>query len=472
MRRGAIAAIVAAAGLLATACQDLTVPNYNSPTPGTIANDPSAIQFATTGILVQDRSDYELFISDAGIFGRESFDYFPTDARSHVHYVAQNPLDPAGFASGGWNGRYRNLRNIHNFISAVDASAVLSDQQKAAARGFAKTFAALTYYYLVTTRHDLGIPVEIKDDPKETAPFVSRDSAWNYLAALNEEAGAELEAAGGVAFPFSLPAGFSLDGDFTSPAAFLKVNRGLQARYDAVRASLGNPACGPNGATCYQNAIIALNESYLSLSASELYAGPYHIYSLESGDAVNNLNADAYPDYLAHPSILTDAPADDERIVAKIRTLDSPRGPSGGAANGIQTTIGFQMYPAITSPTPIVRNEELILLRAEARWFTGDKLGAISDLTWIANNSGGKALSTTLTVASTDDEFITELLYQRRLSLLWEGFRWADVRRFGKLNTLPLDLPSHFLQMQQPIPKAECDFRAGLSAELHCPAQS
>lgn len=472
MRRGVTAALVAAGLVGLAACKDLTVPNYNSPTPGSVGADPSALQLAVTGILVQDRADYELFVSDAGIFGRESYDYFPTDARSHTHYVAQNPIDPAGFASGGWAGRYRNLRNIFNFLGAVDASGAINDQEKAAARGFAKTFQALTLYYLVTTRHDLGIVVEVTGDPKVAQPFVSRDAAWDYLVAKSDEAAADLAAAGGEDFPFSLPAGFSLEGDFSTPATFLEFNRALHARYEVVRASLDNPACGAGGATCYQRALDALDESFISLSASALNEGVYHIYSLESGDIVNNLNADAYPDYLAHPSIETDVNTADARYVAKIRPLDAPRGPSGGAVNGIQTDIGFQIYPDLTSPTPIIRNEELILLRAEARWFTGDKVGAIADLLWIAQNSGGVAgLSTALTVASTDEQFIDELLYQRRLSLLWEGHRWADYRRFGRLADLPLDLPGHWVAPQQPIPKAECDYRANLDAALQCPAQ-
>ena len=55
-----------------------------------------------------------------------------------------------------------------------------------------------------------------------------------------------------------------------------------------------------------------------------------------------------------------------------------------------------------------------------------------------------------------DNDFITELLLQRRYSLLWEGHRWVDVRRFGRIATLPLDAPTHFRQVQQPVPQAEC----------------
>jgi hypothetical protein len=59
---------------------------------------------------------------------------------------------------------------------------------------------------------------------------------------------------------------------------------------------------------------------------------------------------------------------------------------------------------------------------------------------------------------------------QRRYSLLWEGHRWVDLRRFGRIATLPLDAPGHFRQIQQPVPQAECLQRVGLSGALACPA--
>ena len=54
---------------------------------------------------------------------------------------------------------------------------------------------------------------------------------------------------------------------------------------------------------------------------------------------------------------------------------------------------------------------------------------------------------------------LDDLLYEREMSLLMEGFRWIDARRFGRLDTLPLDLPTHFVAKVVPIPKAECDAR-------------
>jgi hypothetical protein len=46
--------------------------------------------------------------------------------------------------------------------------------------------------------------------------------------------------------------------------------------------------------------------------------------------------------------------------------------------------------------------------------------------------------------------------------LLLEGHRWVDVRRFNRLGTLPVDVPSRqFIATRQPVPIAECLARVG-----------
>ena len=117
---------------------------------------------------------------------------------------------------------------------------------------------------------------------------------------------------------------------------------------------------------------------------------------------------------------------------------------------------GFCAMSSATSPLAIIRNEELILIRAEARWFTGNKQGALDDINFVRVNSGGLA-PTTLTTASTDDQFVTELLYNRRYSLFFEfGHRWWDARRFNRLATLDKALPTHKIFPYVPYPADEC----------------
>jgi len=457
---------LAAATLLGACSDDLTIPNFNSPTPDSEAG--ADLQLAASGILGQDRASYAGYMNNFGILGREIYNYFPTDARSHTHFF-QNPLDPSGFATGNWTGPYLNLRNLFNLRATITA-APISDAQKSAANGFAGTYEAYTLLMVTAQRHDYGAIVDIVEDPRAPQPFVSRDSVQNWIANKLDEAHGQLTAAG-AAFPFVLHSGFTGHGNFADPANFAKYNRALKARISVWRAALGNPACGAGGATCYQDALTALTGSFID-PTGDLGVGVYNVYSAESGDLRNGLNATVDPDKLAHPSLTADAPrkADssiDDRYTAKIRTLETSRGPTGGAGNGIPTDIGFKMFSTPTTQTPIIRNEELILIRAEARYFTGDAPGALADINTIRTRSGGLAARGAFANA---DDFVTELLLQRRMSLLWEGHRWVDVRRFGRLATLPKDLPTFAIHGQQPIPSAECDVRRGLEGNLQCPA--
>jgi starch-binding outer membrane protein, SusD/RagB family len=458
-----------AASLGVASCSEPTVGNYNSPTVEAAGKDPSSLQLQATGLLSQQRAPITGMTSDFGIFGRESFNYFPTDGRSHTHYVfGPGPLDYSGFAAGGgvWNAAYNNKRNIINFLAGV-AAAPITQAQKDASQGFAKTLDALGLLYVIASRDTVGAITTIDDDPKILSPFVSRDSVYRFISAQLDEADADLAAAGTGTFPFALTAGFA---GFSTPATFRQFNRAIAARALAYRGSLaqfGVPAGAPCTPTpCYAQALTALAGSFLSTAAgtaAALSAGPFHTYSTSSGDAQNTLFFSTTSDIVAHPSTRTDAALQaggsrDARLLAKVDTLTPEKQPNAGPTSGISSTLRFKFYPDRNAGIRIIRNEELILLRAEARWFTGDKTNALVDLNFVRTNSGGLPAST-LTIAATDAQFIDALLYERRYSLLFEGHRWVDHRRFNRLSQLPLDQPNHWVAKVQPVTQAECLIR-------------
>jgi hypothetical protein len=284
---------------------------------------------------------------------------------------------------------------------------------------------------------------------------VSRDSAYKFgLALLNE--GATDLAAGGAAFPFNLPGGFS---PFSTPANFLKLNRAFAARYGVYYATLGG------GAAAFNAALTAVNASFINSAAgADLKVGAYHNFSSSAGDALNPISTPTAPDQVAHPSIVTDAQTNgavvDLRVAAKTRTIP-PKVPPG--ASGIPSTVGWSLYPTNTTAIPIIRNEELILLRAEANIGLNNLAAALTDINFVRVNSGGLA---PLGAFADANAAITAVLYEKRYSLLWEGSRWVDVRRYGRLATLPLDLPTHFRIKVQPVPQAECLYRGTLDAAL------
>ncbi|GAB3820658.1 hypothetical protein GCM10028895_21300 [Pontibacter rugosus] len=104
-----------------------------------------------------------------------------------------------------------------------------------------------------------------------------------------------------------------------------------------------------------------------------------------------------------------------------------------------------------TDPVSIIRNEELILIYAEANIQTGDLGEAVRALNVIRTGNGLQ----TYTGPVTREALINEMLYQRRYSLFFEGHRWVDLRRYNRLNELPIDRAGDDVWVSFPIPFAE-----------------
>ncbi len=469
----------AALAVVAASCKqsDIDITNPNSALAGAVATDPTALQLLATGLLIDQRGTRQGQITNTGTLGREMYTYTPNEGRNTTNYLigivvaGQQKLDPAGFATGSWSPQYGTLRDIFNFKNTIGASTALSTAQKSAAIGFAETIEAQMLLELLQTRDTLGVIVEIKDNPFELLPFVSRDSGYKYVLNTLDDAAAKL-AAGGAAFPFNLTPGYGAGvagANFTTPTGFGLFNRALKARAAANYATAGG------GATAWQATLTALSASFLNAGATTragFDVGPYETYA-PSPDTPNGLTQATNTTLYAHASFQTDVQlkangSPDDRYTAKIRTGLPPRqGPvTGDGPTSATSTFGFSIWPTTSSAIPIIRNEELILLRAEARLATGDKAGAIADLNIVRQNSGGLPAST-LTPASPDDAILTGILYEKRYSLMMEGHRWVDMRRYNKLNLLPLDITSgpnkNFVARVMPVPQAECLNRLTLS---------
>ena len=444
------------AAVAACSADRLVIPNYNAPTTEGVSKDPSGVQLLASGLLANERNQLAGMNQDFGIFGREVYNYFATDGRFISNYLTGIPgpqrLDPNGFASGRWFGRYQNMRDAVQIIQISDASA-LSAAQKAGVAGFAKTLRALDLLYVIISRDTLGAPVDIPDDPNSPAPFVSRDSVYKFVSAMLDDAATNLGAAGS-SFSFVLHSGFS---GFDTPSGFLKFNRAIAARTLVYRGSLG---CG---ATCYQQALTAVAASFASpvggaSSQADLDRGPYHVFSTAAGDTPNG-NSFAQQNFIfAHASIQTDAQSGpsgvDARYTRKIVPLASPVSPPQNL--NVAATLRFSIYPTPSSPMGIIRNEELMLIRAEANIFTNNLAAALADINSVRTVSGGLA---PLAPFGSQTAALDALFYERRYSLLFEGQRWNDHRRYNRLSQLPLDKPTHFVAKVMPIPQAECDAR-------------
>jgi starch-binding outer membrane protein, SusD/RagB family len=472
MRNRILLAALCAGTLAGCSDKPLQLTNPNVATIVGASADPAALQLQATGLLVNFRDSRIGYMSQVGRLGRESYIFTPQEGRNTTNYIigisvgSKTELDPAGFTPAIWN--YPALRNIYNFKISVNSSTVLSAQQKSAALGMAKAFEAYHLLNIISETDTLGLVVQINADPTVLSPFVSRDSAYKYILASLDSSLVAL-GAGGSAFPFTLHSGFK---NFDTPATFRKFVSAIEARAAAYYATGGGGAAsGGCGATCWTKAQTALAASFLNMnaaSATDMNVGVYNIYSTASGDNTSSLDPFSASTLFAHMSYLTDAQPGDLRLTNKINTgLVGRQGPVTGAGpTSAISTIGFNIWKTNTDPVAAIRNEELILLNAEVKLALGDLAGAIAAINVTRTVSGGLPPST-LTPASGASAILDQILYEKRYSLMFEGFRWVDMRRYGRLNQLPLDVPSgpnkNFVAIVAPIPQGECLVRAKAS---------
>jgi hypothetical protein len=125
------------------------------------------------------------------------------------------------------------------------------------------------------------------------------------------------------------------------------------------------------------------------------------------------------------------------------------------------------LYPTASTPIPIIRNEELFLIRAEANMQLGKRAEALDDINFIRTTSGKLAAITD----PGDPGMLNELLYNRWFSLMWEGgHRLADMRRYNKLGELQKVLANHKVFPYLPLGLDECVPRTPAPAGCTAPA--
>jgi len=460
-----LAAIVAG-GLVLGGCQDLDIVNTNAPTVETLTGSPTrdVLALAATGIFSQVFNDVGTEIQFYALFGREGYNLLGNDPRETGEQI-RGPQDPTGRNSGIWTGPYAAIRTINTYLEALPAAAGLSAAEVRASAGFAKTMKAWHMHRLAVRTGANGIPLDV-DRPitADPAPFVSFSAAMEAASSLMDEAYADLQA-GGAAFPFTMAPGYA---GFGTPAQFARFNRALAAKILVHRATFVDCTA------CWAQAASALEGSFVTDQGlpGSLTTGVYYQYSSAAGEPANPVSEPLANNRLwVHPSIVSGAQprpdgSPDLRLTRKV--LDS------GRENALEGLVGrFKpvMYnnpanPAVANTgaaIPWIANEELLLLRAEVRWNTGNRQGAVDDINRIREHAGGLGAAG-INAGSSGDAFVTELLYNRLYSLMWsQGTRWIDARRYNRLNQLPIDRTGDSVFQQMLVPANECVAR-GLSA--------
>lgn len=451
-RRTIASALFAVFFLIGLSGCDLTVQDLNNPSLGELQENPTAssVNSLASGLLIGARSGFETYIVTTGMLGREMYDF---DGASVIaSELLTGPLNPSQWGGSNWEAPYTNLRNATLLLDAVSAIERFSEGEKEAIRGYTKTIMAYEFLILINTRDQNGAVIDVDRPPTEDpGPIVGRDEVFNHIATLLDEAQGHLQNASGSSFTFDLSSGFS---NFNTPTAFLEFNRALKARVDVYMEN-------------YESALQALDASFLD-TAAPLTMGAYHAFSTGSGDASNGLfgqsQGDA-PNYVAPQHWRENVEMKpngepDDRFQRKFREL-----PNEQTRLGAVTDLTFTVYQSPSADIPIIRNEELILLRAEANIGLGNYDAAQEDLNFVRTNSGGLAPIEDLNASNAIDH----LLYERSYSLYLEGpHRWVDYRRYGRLDQLVRERDDHQVFSAFPIPTDECLAR---DQEVPCGAQ-
>lgn len=442
--------ILALAGAIAVAgCDSLTGPNENNPSLTSLTENPTkaAVVSAAQGMQITNRANANGpggIVSVLGIVGRTTLNLDGADPR-WVSELMQGPLDPAAFGGFMWFPPYRDIRQgnlIRNAVPQV-SEAEMPTEEKEAVLGFVKTLQAYDFLQIIVTRDENGAPVDVgtpvSDDP---APIVGKGAVYDRIATLLSEAQGHLRNAG-ASFPFSLSSGY--DG-FDTPATFLEFNRALAARVFVYMAGeFDDPAF-------YDQALQALDASFVDRGAP-LDMGVYHAFGTGSGDATNDISTPD-PSLRAHPMLDDSAEVQADGVTPDARLVENTASVEEASLGGISSSLGLRVYTSNSADIPIIRNEELILLRAEANIGLGNLATAEEDINFIRTESGNlpeKDIS-----SMTQAEALSALLYEKKYSLLFEGgHHYIDMRRYGRLDDLPIVLDGGNVHEQFPFPDGE-----------------
>jgi hypothetical protein len=463
-------AVLAAALTLVGACKDGFIPDQNNPGQSdfSVITSRSQLQAVASGLLAGDRFFWaDRWILFAETIARNVIRFDPAEPRFITRLlrgetVAGGPgsaMSTSDFiGAANWGTTYANVRSADLMVAAVDASqdatpTPLTAEEKSAAKGFAKTMKALSLLRVVESRDVLGAVVDPADPSLPLPDIKCKPAALDAVISILNDAATDL-AAGGADFPFVLPPSF---GPAQDVAGFLQFNRAILAKAETYKAFIGytpaNPTIDQAALTRAENAIDA---SFYSLTAPTTL-GVYHSFSTASGDTPNPLNDLSV--YRINPLVAAAAEAGDARRskwVTGVNRTGGTASPTPATNTTISSSLVQNVHLSPGQPIAIIRNAELILLRAIIEWGQNDDVAARANLNRVRTVEGALAA-----IAPSHAALPAAILHEVRLSLLFESSAsWIYTRMLGLLDTLnptPATHPSPLTAF--PIPQGERDAR-------------
>jgi hypothetical protein len=454
------------------ACKDNPVANpIDAPTVDALAGGltrTSLLQL-TIGALAQDRTttnDIQFGI-EGGILGRDVYRIDASEPRYVTETLGGTP-DPGSFAGGrGFAGYYTAIRAENTILQALNTAptSIFTNNEINAMKGFMRTMKATEYWRLIETRDTVGVPIQT-DDPSEVTQVRCKEAVLAYIAALLDSANADFAAAGPTTkLPVKLPSGFTAFGrDYSTVSNLILFNRGWKGKVDFYR-GLDRKAYT---ASLFPTAITELTQALGgaapgAVPKADFVKGVYYVFVPGGSENQPNVISDAK---VGLNPLVADSVQPGDTRASKIVSRPLLSG------NGISTTITYTGAVASTAnqalPLAILRDEELVLLRAQAYIEAGQLANALADINDVRTNYGLAPLAPFADKQSA----INALLYEKRYSLLFEGWqRTDDLREYGRLNSTYFrkELPSDPYNAALPLPRAELDAR-GVTTNPACTA--
>ena len=433
-------------------CDILEIEDRSSPNGtdlGGVVQNPSRADIRTLAVGTESslRTDLRIYHIDLGMVGREMYRFLAAEPRNTQDLLGggSSQLDAGAFyTTRPWAAFYTGIRNANILIQAANSlqGGALSEAETQGVSGYANTLIAYEYLQALNLMNENGIRMQDPTDPQAVGPLLSKEEGFNLIISLLDDAANNLSSAGDE-FPFQLSDGFA---GFDTPSTFLQFNRALRARVAVYVED-------------YEGALNEfLDDSFIDENG-DLANGANHVYSTNANDLLNPVfappQAGAGDSWVAHPSFVNDAEDGDNRVLGNkvVLRVDDEGDPNPATLHGLTSRYGLFVYKTQTSPFPIIRNAELLLIRAEANInsSTPDLVAAREDLNVIRNAAGLPDYAGPLTQEALNDEMVQ----QRRYELFFEGHRWVDMRRFERLDELPLDRPGDDVFESFPIPESE-----------------
>lgn len=442
MKRLILALSVAVA--LGGCSNDLTVPNLNAPSVGGPVTQ-SIVVAGAQGLLSQMRGLATQGVVMMASFGRTAYQLSPQEPRFYTYYLI-GPRTPVAFGAGDFfNANYTAIVNVRTVLAELSEVNTLTTAQKAGISGWAKTVEAYAYAQMAIVHAKYGAPLGPPANPTgQLEPVGTQKQLADSALALYDAGMNDLTKAGG-SFAFSFTSGFA---PFDTPAGMIMVNRALKVR---LLKYLGQ----------WTDVLATLPQTFIDPSQPMDY-GAYFNYS--TADQANNTNPFYKDPHLyMNPRIRADAQKKpdgtlDNRVLNKLDTIP----PFTLLVTVTEIPTMYNSSPE--APFPLIKNDELILTRAEAELATGATGAALTDDNTVRVQSGGLA---PLTGTPSHAALLHDILYNRTYSLMWEGgFPYLDARQYGRLDSLPDVTSSDGKEVEFSAfvwPQAECTSRASTS---------